>query len=229
LNEEDHLAKSLREQIDLDKQLENQKNDLAMRSDFNLLDAFRFFDIHGKGYITKSELKEGYNQFDIYPTNNELYLVMRKFDKDNDGLLRFADFCEFFSPKQTEYASILNNRIPSYSSKKNLSDTFSSESKHLIRKVLNYIVNNEVYSEEVRQKLARRPLFDIYEAFKALDKDNLGYISINEFRDLLAEHGSFPSNKDLLNLMKRYDRNQDGKVTYSEFVQELTPKSPQKI
>jgi Ca2+-binding EF-hand superfamily protein len=99
----------------------------------------------------------------------------------------------------------------------------------LLRKVLNASVNNEVYSEEVRQKLAKRPLFDCYDAFKALDKDNNGYISINEFRDLLAEHGQFPANKDLLNLMKRYDKNHDGKVSYSEFVQELTPKSPQKI
>jgi Ca2+-binding EF-hand superfamily protein len=94
---------------------------------------------------------------------------------------------------------------------------------------LNYVINNEVYSEELRQKLSKRPLFDTYEAFKALDQNNNGFISINEFRDLLAEHGVFPTNKDLLNLMKRYDKNQDGKVTYSEFINELTPKSPQKI
>lgn len=200
-----------------------------MRSDFNLLDAFRFFDVNGKGYITKTELKNGFENFEIYPKSNEVYLIMRKFDRDNDGLLRFADFCEMITPKQTEYSQILNNRIPSYINKALLNETFTFETRHLLRKVLNYLINNEVFSEDLRQKLAKRPLFDSYDAFQALDKEGLGYFSLNEFRDLLAEHGIFPTNKDLINLMKRYDKNQDGKVTYSEFVQELTPKSPQKI
>jgi len=136
-----------------------------MRSDFNLLDAFRFFDVNGKGYITKTELKNGFENFEIYPKSNEVYLIMRKFDRDNDGLLRFADFCEMITPKQTEYSQILNNRIPSYINKALLNETFTFETRHLLRKVLNYLINNEVFSEDLRQKLAKRPLFDSYDAF----------------------------------------------------------------
>jgi len=43
------------------------------------------------------------------------------------------------------------------------------------------------------------------------------------------DHGIYVSNKDVLNLVERFDKNQDGKVTYSEFVSEITPKSPTKI
>ena len=228
LNEEDHLARALKEQIDLDRQLEDQKNQLALKSDFNLLDAFRFFDVDGRGAITKTELKEGFNQFDVFPTNDEAYLVMRKFDKDNDGLIRYADFCDMLTPKQIEYASILNDRIPSYVDRRRLSEIFGADTRYLLRKVLNQIINNEVASEALRQKLERRPLFDVYEAFKALDKNDNGYISMDEFRELLIDHGIYASNSELLNLMRRYDKNQDGKISYSEFVQELTPKSPQK-
>lgn len=88
LAEEDALAKSLKEQLELDKELETCKNELSLRGDFNLLDAFRFFDQTGKGYVTKTELKEGFNHFEIFPTNSESYLIMRKYDRDNDGLLR---------------------------------------------------------------------------------------------------------------------------------------------
>jgi len=87
-NEEDQLVRALKEQIDLDKDLESIKIDLALRRDFNLLDTFKFFDLEGLGSIGKRELKNGLNELSIFPTTDELYLVLRKFDRDNDGLLR---------------------------------------------------------------------------------------------------------------------------------------------
>ena len=87
-NEEEQLAQALKEQIELDKELETIKVDLALRRDFNLLDTFKFFDFGGEGRIGKKDLKDGLNELGIYPTSDELYLVLRKYDKDNDGLLR---------------------------------------------------------------------------------------------------------------------------------------------
>jgi len=208
--------------------LENLKNELALRSDFNLLDAFRFFDVEARGYITKTELKEGLNSFDIFCSSNDVYLLMRKFYTDNDGLLRYAEFTEIFTPKQSEYSSLLSDRIPSYLDSTKLSLIFSTETRILMRKTLEMTVSNEALSEDLRQKLNRRPLFNIYEAFKTIDKRDTGYIDAGEFRDLLIDHGIYASQKELFNLMKRYDHNQDGKVSYYDFVQEMTPKSPQK-
>lgn len=226
--EEDQLARALKEQIELERDNEDIKNQLALRSDFNLLDAFRFFDIDSRGYITKNELKEGFNYFGVFPTNDEVYLIFRKLDTDNDGLLRYAEFCGLFNPKSAEYLSILNDRIPSYLDSGKLSLAFSYETKHLIKKVLDDHIRNEGRNEEIRQKLNRRPLFNIYESFKALDKNDNGFIDINEFRDALIEHGLYASTKEISNIVKRYDHNNDGKVSYYDFVQELTPKSPKK-
>jgi len=72
-------------------------------------------------------------------------------------------------------------------------------------------------------------LFNIYEAFKALDKNDLGYLSIGEFKELLSDHGIYATSKEAIALVEKFDKNQDGKVTYSEFVQEMTPKSPTKM
>jgi len=228
-NEEDHLAVSLKEQIDNDRDLENYKNEISLKSDFNLLDAFRFFDLKGKGYITRGEVEDGMKEFGVYPTSSELYLIMRKYDTDNDSLLKYTDFCEMVTPKSPEYASILTKRIPTYADTDNLDLIFGWDTKKSFGKLLNMTIQNEVNSEALRQKLNRRPLFNIYEAFKALDKNDLGFFSIDEFKELLLDHGIYATSKDLLNLVQRYDKNQDGKVTYSEFVQEMTPKSPTKI
>lgn len=87
-NEEHELASALKEQIEMDKGLENIKIDLALRRDFNLLDCFKFFDVEEKGSVSKLELKDALNELGVFPTNDELYLIMRKFDKNNDGLIK---------------------------------------------------------------------------------------------------------------------------------------------
>ena len=87
-NEEEQLARTLKNQIELDQDIENLRDELALKSDFNLLDAFKVFDVYGKGYITTSEFEDGLRQFDVYPHRDELYLIVKKFDKDGDGVLR---------------------------------------------------------------------------------------------------------------------------------------------
>jgi Ca2+-binding EF-hand superfamily protein len=42
----------------LDKQLENFKIELALKEDFNLIDAFALIDYRGRGYVTVNELLE---------------------------------------------------------------------------------------------------------------------------------------------------------------------------
>jgi len=49
----------------------------------------------------------------------------------------------------------------------------------------------------LRQELAKRPLFSIYEAFSAIDKEDKGFISIENFKNILHEHGFFVTNNDV--------------------------------
>jgi Ca2+-binding EF-hand superfamily protein len=224
--EEEQLAKALRENIELDKELEQAKNKLALQEDFNLFDAFRFFDLTEKGFITRLELRESINDFEVFPSTNELGLIMKKYNKDDDGLLKYSEFCEILKPKDAGYASILTGRKPSYVEREELSDLFSRYTIELVRKVLNKIIENEYHSEQLRQKLARRPQFDAFDAFETLDKNKNGSITKYEFKEFLAEHGFYATTKELQTLMSRYDRNEDGKVSYTEFVKEIRPKSP---
>lgn len=69
-----------------------------MRPDFNLLDGFRILDTDAKGTVSAGEIQIALNLLGIFPNKNELYLLIRKFDKDNDGRLRYSDFAEAFTP-----------------------------------------------------------------------------------------------------------------------------------
>jgi len=228
-NEEDHLAVSLKTIIDNEKDLETYKNTLALKSDFNLLDAFRFFDTTEKGFITRGQLEDGLNEFGIYPTRTELYLLMRKYDIDGDSLMKYSEFCDMITPKATEYAEILTKRIPTYLDNESLDLVFRYETKNTFANVLRKLIEEELDTEVIRQKLARRPLFNAFEAFKALDKCDKGSFGVGEFKELLMDHGLYATTKDVVSLVEKFDKNQDGKVTYSEFVEEMAPKSPVKV
>ena len=87
----------------------------------------------------------------------------------------------------------------------------------------------EENSEHVRQRICRRPSFNIHDAFQAIDKDNNGYLTRQELNRILSQHGIYASEREISQLLERYDRNKDGRISYSEFMDEITPKSPTKM
>jgi Ca2+-binding EF-hand superfamily protein len=101
------------------------------------------------------------------------------------------------------------------------------ETIHMVMKMMKHIHSMEVKVESMRQMLARRPEFTIYNAFKALDKEDKGFITNEEFREMLEDYGMFVTSKDLQGLMDRYEVNYkgSGKVTYTDFLREMSPQS----
>jgi Ca2+-binding EF-hand superfamily protein len=110
LEDEDELVRSLREQISLEKEIENAKISLVQRPDFNLFDAFRIFDIDAKGYINFIDLKEGLNAIGIFPATEELDLYIKRYDKNSDKRIRFSEFSDSFTPLDGYYGSLVNRR-----------------------------------------------------------------------------------------------------------------------
>lgn len=57
LNEET-IVNIFKDQLELERKLERAKTDLSLRTDFNLIDAFRMFDVEGNGAITIDDIRE---------------------------------------------------------------------------------------------------------------------------------------------------------------------------
>ena len=72
--------------------------------------------------------------------------------------------------------------------------------------------------------------FNLYDAFKILDKDTKGWIQAYEIRDALVSRHvlDLPTTtmEDVELFMKRYDRNEDRRVKFSEFCAAFTPMDP---
>jgi hypothetical protein len=111
LEDEDELVRSLREQIQIEKELENAKISLATRPDFNLYDAFRIFDVDAKGYVSYTDLKAGLSEIGVYPSFEELELFIKRYDTNHDNRLRFSEFSDAFTAQDAYYGGLVNKRI----------------------------------------------------------------------------------------------------------------------
>lgn len=131
----------------MERDIEEARKKLALRSDFNLLDGFRLFDRKGRGYITSSELEKALANLGIFPTRDELYLLFRRYDKDSDGLVRFSDFSKMMNPTSSEYSNLLKERSPVYIESE---DDFSLETRRCLKSLLKMSINGETNAESLR-------------------------------------------------------------------------------
>jgi Ca2+-binding EF-hand superfamily protein len=84
---------ALREQIALERELEDAKIRLVHRHDFNLFDAFRVFDQDDRGSITFHDIKYGLNDIGVSASNEEIELYIARYDLNKDNRIRFTEFC----------------------------------------------------------------------------------------------------------------------------------------
>lgn len=77
--------------------------------------------------------------------------------------------------------------------------------------------------EAMRQRLAMHPSFTLLNAFKHLDVNNKGYITISELKRALTDAGHFVTRDELASCVRLFDTNGDGRISYSEFIAKMMP------
>ena len=61
-------------------------------------------DKSAKGWITGAELIESISELGAYANRDDVYLFVRRYDKDSDGRLLYSDFCDAFTPKSFSHS-----------------------------------------------------------------------------------------------------------------------------
>ena len=226
--EESELVNIFFQQINLERDLNAAKKDVALCSDFNLLDCFQMFDLKDLGYVNEFDLEDGLRDLGLRPLPDDLTLLFKHYSALSNRRLTYSEFSKLFTPKEHEYYRMMSNRVPFNVSRGERKRVFGVDTIYKLTKVLRLHLETENVAESLRHRLVRRPNFSMHEAFQAVDRDRNGYITYDEFQVLLEQHGIFASIKDVESLMDRYDKDKDGRVSYSEFLDEVTPKSPKK-
>lgn len=70
-----------------DTRVEYLKEELALKADFNLHDAFNFFDLDRRGKVTHLDIKDVLTHLGAYSLSEECRTLVEKFDLNKDGVL----------------------------------------------------------------------------------------------------------------------------------------------
>ena len=99
---------------------------------------------------------------------------MRRFDKDNDNLLRYSEFCEAFIPIDNCHASSLAKRGPMTTN--SYDDLFCPSTMNLYRGVWQLHLRNQVLTQRMRFVNS----IDSERAFSEMDVGKDGIIDRND-------------------------------------------------
>ena len=225
--EQSEFAKVLKDNIFLERELESQRIELALKTDFNLLDAFKIFDQRGTGNISVQDVILGLREilgFDKF-SHDDVYLLFRRHDTNQDGKLNFTEFSALMLPISKEYGALLTDRPDFYMSRGvPIPQFFNHDTRDEIRNCWAAMFKCERACEVLRASLRARPYFNIKSAFQQMDKQNLGYLGVEELREFLGENGFFATERELMGLIAKADRTGDGRISFNEFVDEFSPK-----
>ena len=151
---------------------------------------------------------------------------MKRYDKNMDSTLRFNEFADAFTPNDTYYAGMLNRRTSNGPPRYKKDDCFFVDTNLEFRAVWRTHFKIESAAEHLRQRLSKRPGFNVYDAFGACDLNDDGRISKDELRRLVESRGFYVSYKEVGDLVEKFDKTKDGQISFSEFREEMLPRSP---
>ena len=162
------------------------------------MDAYQMLDKFSKGWVTAPEIIEALEDLGSFPHRDDVYLFVRRYDKDADGRILYSDFCDAFTPSDDCLAQTMLRR-PAHHIQHGYCRThfFTIETRNMFLASIRSHFTVEEQAEMLRKRLGRRPNFNVHECFLAIDRDSNGFLTRAELRRILSENGVYPSEKDL--------------------------------
>ena len=167
------------------------------------------------------------NAINVFPTSEEVDLFITRYDTNGDRRLTFHEFSKAFLAHDSYYASMVERRPSNYTPRPiRRDDCFLPATAFEFQAMWRTHFRVEQSAESLRQRLNSRPGFNCYEAFNSLDLNDNGTINASEMKRMIESRGYFVGWKEVDQVIDKFDRKKDGRVTFSEFRDEALPKSP---
>lgn len=190
------------------------------------LNAFKRIDFAGKGFINSLDLVNLFRQNNKVLPEGDAYMLISAFDSNMDGKLSLIDFQKMVCPMG--YNSLQHNRATkrefSYAVDNSLM-TLSFEIEHAIIRICEKEIQCVKDVEKQKQSLMSREDYSMLEIFRHIDQFAHGTINADNLR-VFFKSFSFCSEleeEDIINWLRRYDRDVDQRLDFSDFVTALGP------
>ena len=206
--------------MDGEKEIECNKIDLALKSDFNCEDAFRIFEKDGRGFLTKEDLKDGFNLLNLNLNDKDINLIMKRFDLKKKNNINFQEFFDMLVPFDSEYRNIVEIRLPLSNCPFKSFNVFKVDTLIYLKKVFMSIIDFENKLNNFRKNLYGISL-KIKNIFNLFDKRDIGFFNFEDYVLYLKENGLYDDNLKIDLLFIRLDKNRNGKIELYELEEEM--------
>lgn len=206
--------------MEVESRIEDLKIDLARREDFNFEDIFRMFEVDGKGYIEPDDLKEGLKLLGLNPSNNDIKLLMKRFDLNQQGLLSYTDFFDMVITFEKRLRNTVQVRPPNSCCSCKSPDIFECDTLIGIKNLFKLIIQCETEINNRRKNLdsLRSKYSDVVQF---LDYSRRGVINRSDLKLYLTQFNKFTNSKECDLLFIRLDKTRSGEVGIDEIENEL--------
>ena len=213
----EEFIKAIKDIIFAEREVESAKIELALKSDFNIVDAFNQMDRTRSGDISLEDLREGLmsNLYFIDFVNDDMVALFKRFDRRQAGFLNFSDFSRLMLPFSREYAALITDRIDYYSRRtRDGKSFFNSDTRYDMQAFWAVHIRTERMMETLRRRLNSLPYFNIRDIFEHCTRTRNGMILPSDMREVMAENGFYATERELQGLMYRLDRDQDSLINF---------------
>ncbi len=147
--------------------------------------------------------------------------MVRQFDGDQDGRLAFKEFLPFVLPLDAPgLRSKVSQREPY---KVGPQDLLPRDVEAALASLIRREEEMHLNVEAIKEDLVSRYDFNILEAFKTVDIHHSLFTDFDNLSAYLAKEGAGARYDDVLAFIRRLDKDLDGRVSYTEFMEGMLP------
>ncbi|XP_075053076.1 EF-hand calcium-binding domain-containing protein 6-like [Mixophyes fleayi] len=172
---------------------------------------FEDLDPYSTGFVSKEEFKDLLTELCIQLNEYEREMLAKKFESKGDGRVSYIEFLQPFVPRRQALKTKTNMEAVMRSSQQEV-DPYKNDADGL-----------GMLTSRMRKKL-QGEWKTLRRAFKKLDMDSSGYLSLPEFRSVLKLCNFVLDEDEIYHIMSKYDQNLDGRINYKDFLEHTCKK-----
>lgn len=217
-DEQNKFNEFLKKLMEVESKIEDAKIGLVPHPDFICDDIFTLFESNNKGYLDEEDLKNGLNLIGLNVPDEDIKLLMKRFDLQKAGHISYADFFDMIVPFEKMYRLKVERRNPTSASPS--PEDFSPNTKNGLGELFNLIISSEKEINEMRKELENMKI-NLRDIFSLIDKQQNGALSNKDFIEYLENNNMINNIREADLLFIRLDKNRNGKIDYSELEDEI--------
>jgi len=172
----EELKAVVKEQLRIERKLEQQRITLALQPDFTIVAAYKEFDRERKCNVSIKEFKSQLESMNIYKPEADISLLYSRYADKNT--MRYRDFSELVTPVDKKYAIILARRNFTREEIQEL----SANTKAILKEFFKASIESERVYEGIRTRLKLNPHFDLCQCLEVFELKSKSYIHLDDVK-----------------------------------------------